>query len=315
MAVMAGVGDERPTRRAGAPGDAPAPAGGGVTVFESRSTRVGPISVRRALPRRGRRTVGPWCFLDEGGPAGPGGEGVGVGPHPHMGLQAVTWLLSGEILHRDSLGSEQAIRPGELNVMTAGRGVVHAEEQVGSSEIHLVQLWVAQPDATREGPPAFEHHGDLERLELGAGVATVLVGGLGGARSAARRDSDHVGAELSLGGTVVLPLEPRYEHAVVPVVGVVELEGRLVGPGHLAYLRPGRDELQLGGAGPAKAMLLGGVPFDEPILMWWNYVARTREEIVAAHEAWSARRARFPVPPSVLAPIDVDPPPWAFPAR
>lgn len=322
MAGMAAAHDPRAGAPAGAPEVVPvpgtvAPAPGPAVILESRTTRLGSLPVRRALPQRGRRMVGPWCFLDEAGPVGPARSGAGVGPHPHIGLQAVTWVLAGELVHRDGLGTEQAIRPGQLNVMTAGRGIVHAEEHAGPSEVHLVQLWLAQPDATRHGPPAFEHHGDLAlaRLELHGGVATVLVGALGAARSPARRDSDHVGAELQLHGRVVVPLERHYEHAVVLVQGMLELEGRRLGPGELAFLGPGRDELHLRADRPARALLLGGVPFAEPILMWWNYVARTREEITAAHAAWTGRDERFAVPSSILAPVDVAPPPWARPSR
>src|SRR5262249_50877503 len=157
-----------------------------------RVAEVGTMPVRRALPQRLRRTVGSWCFFDHAGPVqAPSGD-AGIGPHPHIGLQTVTWVLAGELLHRDSLGTEQPIRPGEVTRMTAGRGIVHAEEHPVAGPVHLAQLWVAQPEATRNGPPAFEHHTDLPRLDLGHGSSgTVLVGAVGGARSAARRDSDH----------------------------------------------------------------------------------------------------------------------------
>lgn len=152
-----------------------------VEVTASRAATVGDMPVRRALPRRGRRTVGAWCFADHMGPASVTvDKGVDVGPHPHIGLHTVTWLVAGEALHRDSLGTEQVIRPGELNLMTAGSGVTHSEEATGSyaGDLHGIQLWVAQPEATRHGGPAFEHHGDLPQLELSGAVGTVLVGTL-----------------------------------------------------------------------------------------------------------------------------------------
>jgi redox-sensitive bicupin YhaK (pirin superfamily) len=248
------------------------------------------------------------------GPAEVTGErGLGVAPHPHIGLQTVTWLFTGEALHRDSLGTEQAIRPGQLNLMTAGRGVCHSEEGTGyDGSVHGVQLWVAQPDATRDGTAAFEHHAELPRLELGRHAwASILVGAIGETASPARRDTDHVGLDLVIDkGTATLPLRPEYEHAVVVFEGSVTVDDTLITPGHLAYLGTGRDELRLATGDAAHALLIGGVPFDEPPLMWWNYVARTRDEIVAAHDEWTRRDARFGTVASSLAPIDVPPPPW-----
>ncbi len=170
-------------------------AGPVVEVEPGRLATVGSLPVRRVLPHRTRRTVGAWCFADHVGPVLTQGVGaLGIGPHPHMGLQTVTWLVSGELLHLDSLGSEQLIRPGQLNLMTAGHGVAHAEEDPGrATELHAVQLWVAQPESTRDGAPAFEHHGELPRFGLDGGDATVLIGEFGGLTSPARRDTDHMG--------------------------------------------------------------------------------------------------------------------------
>jgi redox-sensitive bicupin YhaK (pirin superfamily) len=174
----------------------PAPSTHVVEVTPSREALVGDSTVRRALPTRGRRTVGPWCFLDHAPEALVDARraGMRVGPHPHIGLQTVTWLLDGEVVHRDSIGSEQSIRPGQLNLMSAGRGVVHAEETPASyrGRLHGVQLWVAQPERTRHGPPAFEHHGELPRVELDNAIATVIVGAFAGTpspRDATRRPS------------------------------------------------------------------------------------------------------------------------------
>ncbi len=282
--------------------------------MDSRSATVGDMLVRRALPQRERRTVGAWCFFDHAGPIDASSGEAGIGPHPHIGLQTVTWVLAGELLHRDSLGSEQPIRPGELNLMTAGHGVVHAEEHPTAGPVHLAQLWVAQPAATRNGPAAFEHHAELPRLDLGRGsTATILVGEVGEARSNARRDTDHVGIDLDLRSGVELPAQRSFEYAVVPLDGAVEVEGRVADPGHLVYLGPGRDEIRLRTPQAARAVVVGGVPFEEPILMWWNYVARTREEISVAHRDWTSRSERFAVPSSGLVPIDVGGPPWASP--
>ncbi len=240
------------------------------------------------------------------------GASFGIGPHPHMGLQTVTWLLAGELLHLDSLGSEQLIRPGQLNLMTAGHGVAHAEEDPArAEEVHAVQLWVAQPAATRDGPPAFEHHAALPRLDLDGAEATVLVGDFGGAGSPARRDTEHMGVELALrppGAEV--PLRAADEHALVVLQGAVAVDGVRVEPGVLAYLGQGRDGCRFGVDAPARALLLGGVPFPEPILMWWNFVGRSRDELGEARRQWAADDGRFGRVHSSLERIEVGPPPW-----
>jgi redox-sensitive bicupin YhaK (pirin superfamily) len=287
-----------------------------VEVTESRAAQVGALPVRRALPRRGRRTVGAWCFVDHMGPTRPEpATRIDIAPHPHIGLQTVTWLLAGEILHRDSLGTEQVITPGQLNLMTAGHGVAHSEEDTGrrhDGAVHGVQLWVAQPAATRDGPPAFEHHAELPRADLSAAVATVLVGDLDGTGSPARRDTEHVGVDLALrAGATTVPVRRDFEHALVVLDGAVRIGDRPVEPGHLAYLGLGRDELALAVDGPARAMLVGGIPFEDELVMWWNFVGRTRAEIVAAHDAWSSDDGRFGPVASPLPRIEVGPPPWA----
>ena len=267
-------------------------------VVDARESLVGGLTVRRALPRARRRTVGAWCFVDHVGPLAvePDG-GLDIGPHPHTGLATVTYLLEGQVLHRDSLGSEQVVRPGQLNLMTAGRGVAHAEEPTGAyrGTLHGVQLWVAQPSATRTGEPAFEHHAELPELALDGADVRVLVGELGAAASPARRDSDLLGAGVTLApGAAVLPLAPAYEHLVVVLDGVLLLDdGRPVRPGQSAYLGTGRDELVLAAPEGARVLLLGGVPFGEQIVMWWNFVGRSREEVADAARAWEAGDDRF----------------------
>ena len=290
-----------------------------VEFMPSHDALVGDMQVRRALPRRTRRSVGAWCFVDHMGPALVTEQhGVDIGPHPHIGLQTVTWLFDGEILHRDSLGSEQLIRPGQLNLMTAGHGVSHAEEATGRyrGALHGMQLWVAQPDTTRHGPPAFEHHADLPSLELEHGAGTVIVGQLDDVTSPARRDSDHVGVELDLRrGTSVVPLDPAAEYALVLADGAVSVGGREIGPGGLAYLGMGRDELALSVTATGRGLLIGGIPLDQPLLMWWNFVARTRDEISAAYDDWAAANERFGTVDSRLARITTQPPLWHPPAR
>ena len=290
-----------------------------VEVTDGRAAQVGSLPVRRALPTRRRRTVGAWCFVDHMGPHSFAAEGgVSVPPHPHLGLQTVTWLFDGAVLHRDSLGSEQLIRPGQLNLMTAGAGIAHSEEDPdeGGQRIHGMQLWVAQPDHTRWDEPAFEHHAELPRADLGTGTATVLVGAFGGTSSPARRDTDHVGVQLDLRpGTTVLPLEPAYEHALIVAEGsAVVADGTAGGvtvvPGSLAYVAVGAEELVLRSSMRTVALLVGGVPFDDEIAMWWNFVARSREELSDAYRGWAAGDDRFGRVPSALERVAVAPPPW-----
>lgn len=294
-----------------ASGDTPATCD--VEVIAGRAVDVGGFPVRRVLPRRPRRTIGAWCFADHMGPVPMAQAGPGIGPHPHIGLQTVTWLLAGEMLHRDSLGSEQLVRPGQLNLMTAGHGVAHSEEVMSSAgQLHGVQLWVAQPAATRDGPPAFEHHGELPRCQLGRSAATLLVGQFAGLTSTARRDTEHVGVDLELRpGRTTLPLFNRFEYALVVLDGAVSAAGCPLQAGSLGYLGLGRDEVLLEAAAPARALLLGGEPFPEPLLMWWNYVARERGEVVAAHRDWQAGTERFGTVASSLTRIDTAGPPWA----
>jgi redox-sensitive bicupin YhaK (pirin superfamily) len=293
----------------------PEPHAGAIEIHPSRIAEVGLFTVRRALPQRSRRTVGPWCFVDHMGPAAVTEErGLDVGPHPHIGLQTVTWLLEGEALHRDSLGSEQVLRPGQLNLMTAGRGVSHSEEATGTYQgpLHGVQLWIAQPERTRDGDPAFEHHADLPQVEVDGSVLTVLVGELGGEASPARCDTEHVGAALDvLPGPTTIPLRTDFEHAVVVFDGQLEIDRHPLVAGELGYLGVGRDELDLTAGSSTRALLVGGLPFPEPILMWWNYVARDRSEISAAHRDWSAGAERFGRVASDLPRIETGPPPWA----
>ena len=238
--------------------------------------------------------VGAWCFLDAYGPHDlAGSAGMRVGPHPHIGLQTVSWLVTGEILHRDSLGSRQEIRPGQLNLMTAGRGISHSEETPAkhSGVLQGVQLWVALPDADRNVPPAFAHHPDLPVVTDGGLTATVLMGELAGAVSPARCFTPLVGAEITLaaGTDAALPLRPNFEYAVLTLDGAATVEGTALKPGPLLYLGEGRSQLRLGAGPDTRLILLGGEPFDEQIVMWWNYVARNHDEIVAAREAWDSR--------------------------
>ena len=293
--------------------DAGRPAAACVEVSPSREATVGRITVRRALPRKKRRTVGAWCFADHMGPADvTENGGLDIGPHPHIGLQTVTWLVDGQVLHRDSLGSEQVIEPGQLNLMTAGHGVSHSEEATGHYRgvLEGIQLWVALPEETRHGPAAFEHHADLPRTDLGAGAATVLVGRFGGLTSPARHDTPLVGVDLDLRATADVPLRTDFEYALVVLRGAVAVDGEPLVPGRLGYLGEGRDELRIEVREPSRLLLLGGEPFPEPVLMWWNFVARTEQEIDAAYDSWTAQDDRFGRVRSSLPRMPVGVPPW-----
>jgi quercetin 2,3-dioxygenase len=283
----------------------------GIELREGRQTNVGGLDVARVLPTKGRRTVGAWCFVDLMGPAdAEDPDPMEVGPHPHIGLSTVTWLLEGEALHSDSLGTEQVIRPGELNWMTAGHGIAHAE-LAARPPFRGVQMWVAQPEATRHGTSAFQHHADLPELEIDGSLGVLFAGSFGGVSSSARPDTPLVGLQLTLHqATTVLPTVATFEHAVVPLDGRVRVGHEVVEPGSLALIPPGIDRLPLQGEREARLLLLGGEPLGERIEMWWNFVARDRDEITAAWHDWRDRTDRFGDVPSSLARIEAPRPPW-----
>ena len=251
--------------------------------------------VRRLLPNLGRRMVGAWAFVDHYGPDDIADEpGMRVPPHPHMGLQTVSWLHDGEVLHRDSLGSLQTVRPRELGLMTSGRAISHSEEspRAHARFLHGAQLWVALPDAHREVQPHFQHHAALPLVTAPGLIATVILGALDGAVSPGTTYSPIVGADLALdaGSETRLPLDPDFEYAVLAMSGEAEVDGVRVLPGSMLYLGCGRSELPLRAASDAGLMLLGGEPFEEEIVMWWNFIGRSTEEIVQARQDWTAGR-------------------------
>jgi redox-sensitive bicupin YhaK (pirin superfamily) len=263
--------------------------------YANREIRLGSLDITRALPVKGRRLVGPWCFLDRFGPLTfAEGSPMDVAPHPHIGLQTVTWLLDGEVRHDDSLGFESVLRPGGLNVMTAGDAIAHAERtpERNSGRLNGVQLWTALPDAHRRTEASFQHLADVPALEMPGGIARVFSGALHGAASPARHYSDLVGADLQVhrGGTLGLPLQRAFEHALLVLEGDASLDGQLLEPRVLYYLGTDRTELAVGSTEGARVLLVGGPPFPETILMWWNFVARTPEEIRQARDDWEARR-------------------------
>jgi redox-sensitive bicupin YhaK (pirin superfamily) len=290
-----------------------------VEITPSRAATVGPLTVRRALPTRGRRSVGAWCFADHMGPLSLAPDrSIDVAPHPHIGLQTVTWLFSGEFLHRDSLGSEQLIRAGQLNLMSSGHGIAHSEENPGrtSGELHGIQLWVAQPSNTRDASSEFVHLAEPPKVTLENGIATVLVGAFADGASTARHDTDLVGVELDLhGGDTTVGLDPTFEYALIVANGEVNVATTRVRPGQLAYLGSGADECRFNCSQSSRAMLIGGVPFDEKLFMWWNFVARTQDEISDAWRAWATGDERFGKVASSFDRIEVNPPLWMMPTR
>ncbi|MEV0489808.1 pirin family protein [Streptomyces atratus] len=253
--------------------------------------------VRRLLPNLGRRMVGAWAFVDHYGPDDIADEpGMQVPPHPHMGLQTVSWLHDGEVLHRDSLGSLQTIRPRELGLMTSGRAISHSEEspKPHARLLHGAQLWVALPDAHRQVEPHFQYHTDLPTVTAPGLTATVILGKLDGATSPGTAYTPIVGADIALnrGTEARLPLDPDFECAVLSMSGEAEVDGVPLLPGSMLYLGCGRTELPLRADSGAGLMLLGGEPFEEEIVMWWNFVGRSHEDIAQARSDWTAG-ARF----------------------
>lgn len=280
--------------------------------LEAREVPLGGLramKVRRSLPQRGLPTIGAWCFLDRFGPQ----EAVmRVEPHPHIGLQTVTWPLVGEVRHRDGLGSDVVLRRGALNLMTSGHGIAHSEYSLGedAAPLDALQLWVALPEEARHGAPGFETHASLPTVALEAlrgddAVATVIMGVLAGVESPATTYTPIVGAEIAIpaGSTVRVPLDPAWEHGVVAVSGDVEVADGTVTdaagtlgappPDGILYLGTDRSEITLSSAAGATVVLLGGEPFPDALVMWWNFVGRTHDEIVAAWHDWNGRTGRF----------------------
>ncbi len=233
-----------------------------------------------------------------------------VAPHPHIGLQTVSWLLQGEIIHNDSLGCEAFMRAGQLNLMTAGQGIAHSEEtpKANSGILDGVQLWVALPGGRRNMAPVFNHHASLPVLDFAAGTVTLIAGSLLDQTSPAQMFSPIIGAEIAFRSRerMLLPVRRDFEHAVLVLRGDVLLGKRSLEGGTLHYLGTNRDELDLTGSIDSRVLLIGGEPFNEPIVMWWNFVGGSHEEIANAREDWihhqrfgevkAYRGARLPAP-------------------
>ena len=303
-----------PVDRADAPPDAAtsAPEPPTAEIADARESVVGDMTVRRSLPKARRRTVGAWCFVDHFGPLAvePDG-GMDIGPHPHTGLSTVTYLLDGEVLHRDSVGSEQVIRPGQLNLMTAGRGLSHAEEPTGHyrGTLHGVQLWVAQPEATRPGRrpssttascPRWPWTGPTPPSSWASSRARVACtcGHLAPRRGDRARPRRH---ELSRSTS-------RTSTSLVVLDGVLVLDDAArAAAGRAPTSGSGRAEVVLTAPDGARVLLLGGEPFPEPVVMWWNFVGRTKDEVAEARAQWERGDDRFGRVATSLARIPAPP--------
>jgi quercetin 2,3-dioxygenase len=265
---------------------------GAVDVVEARKAAIGDgTEVRRLLPQRQLRTIGAWCFLDHYGPDDvSSGPGMRVPPHPHIGLQTASWLFDGLVLHRDSLGSTQLIRPGELNLMTSGRAIAHSEESPSGdrpAKLHGVQLWIALPDAERHRDPWFAHHADLPVIERDGATITVIVGEHAGERSPATVYTPLVGLEVKARDCVIT-LDPGFEHGVLAADGPATVAGATISPGELAHLPTGLSSVRLTAPEQRRFLIVGGAPLGERLVMWWNFVARTNDEIERARAEWVA---------------------------
>lgn len=262
-----------------------------IEALPDRTVRLGDLEVHRVLPVRGRRLIGPWCFFDRFGPLTFRGEKpMDVAPHPHIGLQTVTWLLSGEVVHHDSLGSECLVRPGQLSLMTAGRGIAHAEEtpRENSGRLDGVQLWVALPEASRAMAPEYQCTKELPVLDYAGGRVSVILGEMGGAASPGRLFSAGTGAEavVDAGARLILELRPEYEYGVLLAGGDATVMNVALSANTLYYLGMGRHEIVVSSVSGARLILVGGAPFGETVVMWWNFVARSAEEIAKARACW-----------------------------
>ncbi len=272
-------------------------------VIVPRARDLGGFEVRRALPSVGRKMVGPFIFFDQMGPSEfLLGQGLDVRPHPHIGLSTVTYLFDGEIMHRDSLGTELAIRPGALNLMTAGRGITHSERtsaelRTAGTRLYGIQAWAALPKTHEEGEPAFVHHGadELPVIRDGGVRTRIIMGSAWGETSPVAFPWEALYAEAVLAPGAILPLDAEHEERAIYVVsGEIDITGDTFGPGRLLIFRPG-DRISVMALSNARLMVVGGAPMDGPRHIWWNFVSSSKERIDQAKEEW--RTGRFDTVP------------------
>ncbi|WP_076263857.1 pirin family protein [Intrasporangium flavum] len=277
--------------------EAGSPAGAGPVVLPYRDVPLGgprAMPVRRSLPQRERSLIGAWCFVDHYGPDDVSATGGMVVPgHPHTGLQTVSWLFSGEIEHRDTTGAHALVRPGELNIMTAGNGIAHSEYSTpATTTLHGAQLWVALPEASRFTAPGFEHYAPPV-TDVDGCTVLVLLGSLFGQTSPVSMHSPLVGAEVTLpaGRSLDVALDASYEHGFLCDTGTLTVETLTAKPGEIAFVSTGTRTVTLtAGDEDTRLLVLGGAPFGEQVVMWWNFIGRSHEEIVAFREQWQHER-------------------------
>ncbi len=249
------------------------------------------LTISRLLPHPKLRMIGAWCFLDHIGPVRLNdADNIDVAPHPHIGLQTATWMINGELWHKDSLGYEQVIRPGQLNLMTAGHGISHSEESPPqrSDAVHGVQFWIALPESCKDIAPAFEHIDTLPRQQIGQTQVTVFIGELANMCSPAKVYSPLLGAELVglQDDTITLAVPTQFELGLLVTAGTACVDDTELGLDTLYALGCGRSSLTLTLAAGARVMLIGGAPYGKPVLMWWNFVGHSDEEIRQGLDDW-----------------------------
>lgn len=294
------------------------PEGNKVVRINARSTELGEgLIIHRALPSKQQRTIGAWCFLDHAGPVQfAEGQGMRVGPHPHIGLQTFTWMLEGEVLHRDSLGYEQMIRPKQVNLMTAGRGIAHSENSnEAQTALHALQLWIALPRELQTIQPTFTHYPELPLHEENGCSTHVLVGQWQGLTSPVEVHSPLLAVDWQSAQAREVSWSVRndFEYGIFVVQGAVTLEGERYEANELAYLPRGLDCIQLSAADNTHVLILGGEPMAEPLLIWWNFVGYERDQLRQAFNDWeSGNTQRFgEVKNESLAPLAMPAWPWA----
>ncbi|MEY8196181.1 pirin family protein [Corynebacterium pseudotuberculosis] len=273
-----------------------------VEIITAREVPLGGLramTVRRTLPQKKRTLIGAWCFVDHYGPDDVSQTGgMDVAPHPHSGLQTVSWLFRGEIEHRDSGSNVGIVRPGEVNLMTSGAGICHSEVSTATTgTLHGVQLWVVLPESVREtAPRSFEHYAP-DPIELEEGQAIVFLGELCVTKSPVKTFTPLVGAEICIrkNSSLTLALDSTFEHGVLVDAGMIAVEGVSIPHAALAYVGVGADHIVITNQSDSdgRVLLIGGQPFAEEIVMWWNFVGRSTEDIRKARQEWQAHTDRF----------------------
>ncbi|WP_335955353.1 pirin family protein [Acinetobacter guillouiae] len=266
--------------------------------FPIRSAEIGKGTViKRALPSRQKRMIGAWCFLDHAGPVVfPQGDGLDVGPHPHIGLQTFTWMIEGTMMHTDSIGSKQMIRPKQVNLMTAGYGISHTEVAPDTeTRMHAAQLWIALPDDKINMAPQFDHYPELPIVEQDHIEFTVLVGEFMNTKSPVKVHTELVGIDFFAKESTKtrIPLNPHFEYGFMALEGEATVNGHDLNSDNMVVIEPGISQIEVELPKGSRLLLIGGEPFESPILLWWNLVGRTQEELKTATEQWANQDARF----------------------